>query len=104
MKMDVHKRISGNTPEQMRARARAHMISKQVVIELATNVLNITYQDAIRIHSSVDMDLPEGLRANTASQCLAPLELVLGGVIALAYNKGLGSGTMVLAMMHYADL
>ena len=31
--------------------------------------LDVTCQDASRIHSSVDRNLPEGLRANTASQC-----------------------------------
>ena len=49
-----------STPEQTGARARAHVVSKQVLIVLATNFL----QDASRIYSSVDRDLPEGLRAN----------------------------------------
>ena len=34
------------TPEQTRARARAHVVSKQVLIVLATNFLNVTCQDA----------------------------------------------------------
>ena len=58
-----------STPEQTRARARAHVVSKQVLIALATNFVNVTCQDASRIHSSVDRNLPEGLRANTASHC-----------------------------------
>ena len=58
-----------STPEQMGARARAHVVSKQVLIVLATTKFNVTRQDASRIHSSVDRDLPEGLRANTASHC-----------------------------------
>ena len=61
-----------STPEQSGARARAHVVSKQVLIVLATNVFNVTCQDASRIHSSVDRDLTEGLRANTASQCPCP--------------------------------
>ena len=44
------------------ARARAHVVSKQVLIGLATNFLNGTCQDASRICSSMDSDLPEGLR------------------------------------------
>ena len=56
---------TGSTPEQTGARARAHMVSKQVF--MATNVFNATSQDASRIHSSVDRNLPEDLRANTAS-------------------------------------
>ena len=58
-----------STPQQTRARARAHVVSKQVLIVLATNVFNVTCQDASIIHSSVDRDLSEGLRANTASHC-----------------------------------
>ena len=64
------------TPEQTGARARAHAVSKQVFTVLATNLLNVTCQDAIKTHSSVDRDLPEGLRANTASDCHVPLKLV----------------------------
>ena len=47
------------TPELTRARARAHVVSKQVVIALATNFFNATCQGASRIHSSVDEDLAE---------------------------------------------
>ena len=46
--------------------------------------VNVTCQDASRIHSSVDRDLPEGLRANTASHCHAPLTLILLGFTAPA--------------------
>ena len=56
-------------------------------LSLATNFLNVTCQDASRIHSSVDRnELTEGLiiRANTASQRLAPLQLMLSHFIALA--------------------
>ena len=49
--------------------ASAHVVSKQVLIVLATNGFNATCQDARRIHSSVDMNLPEGPRASTASHC-----------------------------------
>ena len=41
------------TPEQTGTRARAHVVSKQVLIVLATNLFNATCQDASRIHSSV---------------------------------------------------
>ena len=58
-----------STPVQTGARARAHVVSKPVPIVLATNVFNVTCNDASRTHSSVDRDLPEGLRANTASHC-----------------------------------
>ena len=40
-----------STPEQTGARARSHVVSKQVLIVLATNLLNGTCQDASRIHS-----------------------------------------------------
>ena len=42
------------TPKQTRARARAQVVSKQVLIVLATNFLNLTCQDASRIHTSVN--------------------------------------------------
>ena len=58
-----------STPKQMGVRARAHVVSKQVLIVLATTFLNVICQDASRIHSSVDRDFPEGLRAKTASHC-----------------------------------
>ena len=57
---------TSGTPEQTGAWARAHVVSKQVFIVLATN--DLTFQDASRIHSSVDGNLPQGLRAKTASQ------------------------------------
>ena len=57
-----------STQEQTRARARAHVVSKQVIV-LAAKFYNVTCQDASRIHSSVDRDLSEGLRANTSSHC-----------------------------------
>ena len=75
--------------------ARAHVVSKQVLIVLATNFFNVTCQDVSRIHSSVDRNFPEGLRAND----LRPLSSVLAGSHRL-HNKGLGGGTMVLARMH----
>ena len=56
-----------STPEQTGARARAHVVSKQALIVLATNVFNVTCQDASRIHSTVDNNLVEGLRSKTAS-------------------------------------
>ena len=59
------------TPEQTGARARAHMV-------------NGTCQDASRMHSSVVRDLKEGLRAKTASHCLAPLKLIFSRFIAPA--------------------
>ena len=58
-----------STPEQTGARAIAHVVSKQVLIVLVRNVFNVTCQDASRIYSSVDRNLPEGLRTNTASHC-----------------------------------
>ena len=64
------------TPEQTEAKAGAHVVSKQVLDALATNSLNGTYEDASRIHSSVDRDLPEGLRAKTAAYCYALLNKV----------------------------
>ena len=66
------------TPKQMGSRAGAHVVSKQVLIILATNSLNVTCQDASRIHSSIDEDLPEG----TASHCQALLKLSLSRFIA----------------------
>ena len=51
-----------STPEQTGARARAHVVSKQVLIVLATNFFIVTRQDASRIHSSVGRNLPEGLK------------------------------------------
>ena len=49
----------------------------QVLIVLATNVvLNVTCHDASRIISSGDGNLPEGLRAKTASHCLADLKRI----------------------------
>ena len=72
------------TPKQTEARARAHVVSKQVFIVLATNFLNGTCQDRRRIHSSVDRDLPEGLRADTASLCHAPLKLIFSRFMAPA--------------------
>ena len=62
--------------EQTGAWARGHVESKQVLIVLATNFLNGTCQDASRIHSSVDRDLPEGLRAKAASHRIAPMKLM----------------------------
>ena len=59
------------TPEQTGARARAHVVSKQVLIVLATDFLNGTCKDASRIHSSVDRKFPEDLRAETAAYCRA---------------------------------
>ena len=53
-----------------------YKVSKQGVIVLATNVLNVICPDASRIHSSVDRDLPQGVRANTVSHCHAPLKLM----------------------------
>ena len=73
--MEADQRIPGAPPEQTGARARAHVVSKQVLIILATTFLNVTWQNANRIHSLVDRDLPEGLRAKTASHCLGPLKL-----------------------------
>ena len=70
--------------QQMAARARAHVVSKQIRIVLATNLLNGTCQDASGIHSSVDRDLSEGLRANTVSHCHAPLRLIFSRFIAPA--------------------
>ena len=58
-----------STPEQTGARARAHVVNKQVLIVLATNFVNVTCQDSSRIDSPVDRNLPEGLRANKASHC-----------------------------------
>ena len=72
------------TPEQTGARARAYMVSEQVFSMLGADCLNGTCQDASRIHSSVDTDLPEGLRAKTASPCLAPFKLNFGSFLALA--------------------
>ena len=72
------------TPEQTGASARAHVVSKQLLIVLATKFLNVTCQGASRTHSSVDRDLPEGPRANTASHCLAPLKLIFSRFTALA--------------------
>ena len=63
-----------SNPEQTGARARSHMVSKQVLIVLKTICFDVTCQDASRIHTSVNMDLLEGLRANTASHCQAPLK------------------------------
>ena len=77
----THTRI---IPEQTGARARAHVVSKQVLIVLAPNFRNVTCQDASRIHSSVDRDLPEGPRAKTASHCHGSLKLIFSIVIALA--------------------
>ena len=74
-----------STLEQMGARARAPVVSKQVLIVLSTNVFNVTCQDASSIHNSVDRDLPEGLRANTASHCQVPLELIFSRFIAPGY-------------------
>ena len=51
------------------------VVSKQILIVLAANFLDVTCLDARRIHSSVDMDLPEGLRANTVSYCQASLNV-----------------------------
>ena len=62
----THTRV---TPEQTRARAGAHMVSKHVFIILATNDLNVKRKDASSIHSSVDWDLPTGLKAHTATYC-----------------------------------
>ena len=45
-------------------------LSIRELIRLATNFLNGTCQDVSRIHSSVDRDLPEGLRAKPFSHCL----------------------------------
>ena len=82
--MEAEHRIhTRSTLEQTGATARAHVVSKQVPIVLATNFLNDTCQDASRILSLVDRDLPEGLMANTASHCLdhEPLKLSFGHFI-----------------------
>ena len=55
-----------STPERTGARTTAHVVSKQLLIVLAKHFLNVTCQDASRIHSSVDRNLPEGLRDKTA--------------------------------------
>ena len=75
------------TPEQMGARARAKNVSKQVLVVLATNFLNATHQDANRIRGLVDNDLREGLRAKTASHCLAPLKRA--GIIKVCVSAGI---------------
>ena len=54
---------------------------------MATYFLNVTCQDASRIYSSVDMDLPEGVRANTSSHCNAPLKLIFGRFIVPAQQR-----------------
>ena len=54
-------RHTRGTPEQTGARATTHVVGKQVLIVLATNCVNGTYQDASRIHGSVDRDLPDSL-------------------------------------------
>ena len=72
-----------NAPEQTGARARAHVVSKQVLILLGTNFHNGTCQDASRIHSSVGRDLAEDLRAKTVSHCKAPLKLIFSTFIEL---------------------
>ena len=51
------------TPEQTGVRARAHMVNKQLLIVLATEFLNVVRWDASIIHSAVDRELPQGLRA-----------------------------------------
>ena len=71
------------TLQQTGARANACVVSNQVLIVLATNFLNGTCQDGSRIHSSVDMDLPEGIRAKTLSHCVAH-KLVFSSFTALA--------------------
>ena len=60
------------------------MVSEQVLIVLATKKFSVTCQDASRIHSSVDRDLPEDLRAKTASHYLVPLKLILSCFMVLA--------------------
>ena len=69
------------TPEQSGARAGVHVVYKQIPIALACNLLDGTCQDASRIHGSVNRDLPEGLRAETASSWL---DLPFTSVIELA--------------------
>ena len=69
------------TLEQTGARARAHVVSKQVLIVLATNFLKGTCQNTSRIHSSVDKDLSEALRAETASHCQVLLKLIFSSFI-----------------------
>ena len=54
------------------------MVSKNVLIVLATNSLDGTCEDASRFYSSVDWDLPKGLRAETDAYCLALLKLMFG--------------------------
>ena len=66
------------TPE---AKTRAHTVIIQVLIVLATNSLDGTCEDASRIHSLVDWDLPQGLRAETAAYCHALLKLMFSGFI-----------------------
>ena len=74
---DVNRRDGGrptrtrSTPEQTGARAGAFAVRKQIFIVLATNSLDGTCEDVSRYHSSLDWDLPEGLRTDTASYCLA---------------------------------
>ena len=80
--MEVNYRDGGrpthtrSTPKQTGAIARAHVVSKQILIALATNFFNVACRDASRIHSSVDNNLPEGLRAKTASPCHVPVKLI----------------------------
>jgi len=69
VEMEADQRTPGAPQSRREARARAHMVSKQIRIVLATNFLNVTRQDADSIHRSVDRDFLEGPWANTASHC-----------------------------------
>ena len=51
------------------------------LIVLARNFLSVTCQDASRIDSSVDRNLPEGLRGNAASHCHALFKLIFSRFI-----------------------
>ena len=62
----------------------AATLSLHLHLSLSLSLSNGTCQDVSRIHTSVDRDFPEGLRAKTASHCLAPLTLTFSSFIALA--------------------
>ena len=85
-------------PQSTREQGLEHKWSAKVLVALATNFLNVTRQDASRIHSSVDKDLSEGLRVKTASHCWATLTFFLSLLLCM-YNKRRGGGNMLWARM-----
>ena len=71
VEMEADQRITG-APQSRQEQGLEHTYSANKFSSYWLQNSNVTCQDASKIHSSVDRDLAQGLRAETASHCLGP--------------------------------